>query len=225
MDPFENANEAKTAEFKFCIYPWLSLSNKDQTVSRLANRENEESQNHEEHISSYNQLYADALLTRQLQDEESNSLEQRLNTLIKKRDLMNCSKKLTFNSHYIQTPYDHEQTIWIGTSSYDSDKTRRQKRRGHHHTFSHECCNPEQISPDHGGNGYPPSSHNGSSISRDSEVSSVYTCFVCGTDGHISRFCSQMQSLADHGPHNNILYPYGLQLLVNGTVMSKTYRH
>ena len=65
------------------------------------------------------------------------------------------------------------------------------------------------------GNDNPPSSHNGSRISGDSEVSSVYTCFACGTDGHISRFCSQMQSLADHGPDNNILYPHGPPLLVN----------
>ena len=33
-----------------------------------------------------------------------------------------------------------------------------------------------------------------------------YTCFACGTGVHISRFCAQMQSLADHGPDNNILY-------------------
>ena len=55
-------------------------------------------------------MYADDLLSRQPQDEESNSLEQRADALIKKRDLMNCSKKLTFNSHYIQTPHDHAQT-------------------------------------------------------------------------------------------------------------------
>ena len=46
--------------------------------------------------------------------------------------------------------------------------------------------------------------------SGDSEVSSVYTCFVCGMDGHLSRLCSQMQPLADHGPNNNnMLYPHG----------------
>ena len=38
---------------------------------------------------------------------------------------------------------------------------------------------------------------------------------VCGTDGHLSRFCSQMQSLADCGPDNNMLYPHGLPPLVN----------
>ena len=31
----------------------------------------------------------------------------------------------------------------------------------------------------------------------------------------ISRFCSQIQSLADHGPNNNILYPQGPPFLVN----------
>ena len=70
--------------------------------------------------------------------------------------------------------------------------------------------------PDHGGSGNPTSSHSGSSISGDSEVSSVYTCFACGSDGQISRFCSQIQSLADHSSDNNILYPHGPQLLVCG---------
>ena len=132
---------------------------------------------------------------------------------------------MTFNSHYAQTPHDHEQTIWIGPSGYGSDKIRRQKHRKHHHTVSHECHNAEQIPPDHVGNGDPHSSHNGSSISADSVVSSLYTCFACGTDGHISRFCSQMQSLADHNPNNNILYPYGPQLLVTRDSHEPTYRH
>ena len=39
--------------------------------------------------------------------------------------------------------------------------------------------------------------------------------FACGTDGHISRFCSQMQSLVDQGPDNKMLYPHSPPLLVN----------
>ena len=73
----------------------------------------------------------------------------------------------------------------------------------------------KHIPPYHGGNGDPTSNHNGSSISGDSEISSAYTCFSCETDGHITKFCSQMQLLVDHGPNNNILYPNGPQLLVN----------
>ena len=111
-------------------------------------------------------MYADGLLNRQLQDVESNFLEQRVDALIKKRDLINCSKKLTFNSHYIQTPHDHEQTMWIGHSSYDSYTTRRLKHRRHCHTVSHECHKAEKITPDYGGNGDQPLSHNDSSISR-----------------------------------------------------------
>ena len=38
-DPSERTNETKTAEVKFCAYPRLSLSNKNQRVSRLADRE------------------------------------------------------------------------------------------------------------------------------------------------------------------------------------------
>ena len=34
-------------------------------------------------------------------------------------------------------------------------------------------------------------------------------------DGHLARYCSQMQSLADCGPDNNMLYPHGLPPLVN----------
>ena len=45
-------------------------------------------------------MYANALLSRQLQDEESNSLEQRVNILIKRRDLMNCGKKLSCDIEY-----------------------------------------------------------------------------------------------------------------------------
>ena len=105
--------------------------------------------------------------------------------------------------------------MWIGPSSYDSDKIRRHMHRRHCHTASYEYHNVEQIPLYHGGNGNTPSSHNGSSISGDSEVSSVYACFACGTDGHISRFCSQMQSLTDHCPDNNILHPHGPPLMVN----------
>ena len=38
-------------------------------------------------------------------------------------------------------------------------------------------------------------------------------------DEHILRFCSQMQSLADHGPNNNMLYPHSPSPLV------KSYSH
>ena len=127
---------------------------------------------------------------------------------------MSHSKKSTFNN-CIQIPHDHEESMQIGSSNYGSDKIRKQKHKRYFHTPSHEYYNVEQISLYHGGNGNPPSSHNGSSISGDSEVSGVYTCFACGTDGHISRFSSQIQSLAGHGSDNNILYPHGPPLLVN----------
>ena len=108
-DPFENANESRTAEAKFCASSRPSLSNENQKVSRLTYRENIESQNCDKAISLYNQTYTDALLSRQLQDEEFNSLKHRVDTLIKKRDSMNSSKKLTFNSHYVPIPHDYEQ--------------------------------------------------------------------------------------------------------------------
>ena len=72
----------------------------------------------------------------------------------------------------------------IGHSCYDNDKAKEQNHKRHCHTVSHECHNAEQIPPDHGHRGDPPFSYNGSSISGDSMVSSLYTCFTCGTDGH-----------------------------------------
>ena len=128
---------------------------------------------------------------------------------------MNHSKKSTFNGHCMQIPHNHEQSMQIGPSGYDSDKIKRQKHRRHCLTTCHEYHNTEQIPLYHGDNKDPPSSHNGRSISRDSEVSSVYAWFACGTDGHISTFCSQMQFLADHGADNKILYSHGQPLLVN----------
>ena len=147
------------------------------------------SQNHDEAITLYNQMYTDALQSRQLQDEESNSLEQWVDALIKKQDLMNHSKKSTFNSHCMQSPHDHEQSVQIGPSSCDCDIIRRQKHRLLCQTTPPEYHNVEQV-PLYIGNGDPPSSHNGCSTSGDSEVSSVCMWFACGTDGHRSRFCS-----------------------------------
>ena len=41
-DHFDNANETKTAEVKFCANPKSSLINENQRVSRQPDRENEE---------------------------------------------------------------------------------------------------------------------------------------------------------------------------------------
>ena len=84
-DPFDIANETKTKEVQFSAYPKLSLFNEHERPSELSGRENKESWKYNNTNSSYNQVYADGLLSRQLQNEESNSLEQRVDVLIKKR--------------------------------------------------------------------------------------------------------------------------------------------
>ena len=72
-DPFNIANETKIREVHFSAYPKSSLINENQRTSKIFGRENEESQNCDIATSTYHQVYADALLSRQLQNEESNS--------------------------------------------------------------------------------------------------------------------------------------------------------
>ena len=64
--PFWNTNETGTAEAKLCTYFGLSPCNENQGVSRLTEGENVESQHYDESIGLYNQMYTDALLSRQL---------------------------------------------------------------------------------------------------------------------------------------------------------------
>ena len=73
-DPFNNANETRLQRLNSVLTP-SNLQSLKIRVSRLPDTENEESQNCNKAITLYNQMYADALLSRQLQDEESNSLE------------------------------------------------------------------------------------------------------------------------------------------------------
>ena len=87
-DLFDIANEINTKEAHFSAYPKSSLINENQRPSRLSGRENKESLNCSNATNSYNQVYVDTLLSRQLQSEESNSLEQRVDVLIKKRELI-----------------------------------------------------------------------------------------------------------------------------------------
>ena len=132
----------------------------------------------------------DILLSRQLQNEGSNSLEHGIDALIKKRELIQ-NRKSSFNSHYVLNPQEHEQSVQID-KGYEHDTTNRQKHRKHYQTAPHEYHNSEQIHLYHSGSSNPPPVYTNSSISGDSEVSRIYTCFVCGMDRHLSRFCSQM---------------------------------
>ena len=75
-DPVNIANETKTKEVHFGAYPKSSLINKNHRISKLPGRQNEESWNCNNATSPYNQVYADAHLSRQLQNEDSNSLEE-----------------------------------------------------------------------------------------------------------------------------------------------------
>ena len=53
-EPFDNANKTKTTEVQFCAYLKSSLINENQRDNRLPGRENEEGQNCDNAISSYN---------------------------------------------------------------------------------------------------------------------------------------------------------------------------
>ena len=169
-DPFDSANKTKTKEVHFSAYPKSPLINTNQRISKLSGRQNEESWNSNNATSSYNQVYVDALLSRQLQNEESNTLEQRIDALIKKRELIQ-NRKASFNSHYELSPQEHEQSIQIDPSGYDHDTTIG-KNIGNYQTTSHEYHDSEQIPLYHSGNGNPPPGYTNSSISGDSELSS-----------------------------------------------------
>ena len=87
-DPFNIANETKAKGVHFRTYPKSSLINENQRTSKLSGRENEESQNCDNATSSYNQVYTDALLSKEIQNEESSSLQKRTDVLIMKRELI-----------------------------------------------------------------------------------------------------------------------------------------
>ena len=67
-DPFDIAPETRTKEVHFSAYPKSSLINKNWRTSELFGKENKESQNCDNGISLYSQVYADTLLSRQLQN-------------------------------------------------------------------------------------------------------------------------------------------------------------
>ena len=135
-------------------------------------------------------MYVDTLLSRQHQNEKSTSFEQRVDALIKKRELIQ-NRRSSVNGHYMLNLHEHEHSMQIDPYGYDLDAS-RQKHRKHYHTLPHEDHKLEQIHLYPSGNSKPPPDYANNSISGDSEVSSIYMCFVCETDRHTSRFCSQM---------------------------------
>ena len=88
LNPFDTDNETKMKEVYFSAYPKSSLIIENQKTSELTSRENEESQKCNNATDSCNQVYVDALLSRQLQNEEFNSLEHRVDALIKRWELI-----------------------------------------------------------------------------------------------------------------------------------------
>ena len=67
LDPFNTDNKTKMKEVHFSAYPKLSVISENQKTSMLTSRENEESWKCDNATGSYNQVYGDALLSRQLQ--------------------------------------------------------------------------------------------------------------------------------------------------------------
>ena len=71
----------------------------------------------------------DTLLSRQLQNEESNALEPRVDALIKNRELIQNIRS-SVNGHYVLNLHQHEHSVWINPNGYGFD-TNRQKNRKH----------------------------------------------------------------------------------------------
>ena len=92
----------------------------------------------------------DALLSRQLQNEESNSLEQKVDVLIKKRELIQ-NRRSSVNGLYVLNLHEPEHSMQIDPNGYDFD-TSRQKHRKHYQTAPLEDHELEQIHYYHSGN-------------------------------------------------------------------------
>ena len=112
FDPFDTDNETKAREVYFSAYSMLSLINKYQKTSKLSCRKNKESQKCNNVTGSYYQVYVDALLSRQLQNKECSSLEQRVDALIKKRELIQ-NRRSWVNGHLVLKLCEHEHSMQI----------------------------------------------------------------------------------------------------------------
>ena len=118
LDPFDTDNETKTRDIHFSTYPKSSLINDNQKTSELTIRENEEGQKCNNATGSYNQVYVDPLLSRQHQNKESDSLEQRVDALIKKQELIQNRRSLV-NDHYVPNTLKHEHSVQIDHNGYE----------------------------------------------------------------------------------------------------------
>ena len=125
----------------------------------------------------------------QLQNEDQGkTLEQRVDEVIRRGSKTKANKPHIFD--------DHEQTMWRNHEGQDSPVS-----HGHNVNYSHmTLCNrgvyPSQSNPgDADDTTLTPNGSN--SISGDAHGSSLYSCWVCGTQGHLSQYCSKLLVEAD----------------------------
>ena len=140
----------KLKKVHFSAYPKSSPINENQKTSELTSRENEESQKYNNATGSYDQVYVDTPLSRQLQNEESNSLEQRVDVLIKKGELIQ-NRRSSVNGHYVLNLCKYEHSMQIDLNGY-AFEANRQKHRKMLSNIPHEDHELEQIHLYHSGN-------------------------------------------------------------------------
>ena len=101
----------------------------------------------------------------------------------------------------------HEQSMWTSHKGQDSPVS-----HGHngHYKYMTQCnrgiYSSQTKSGDDDDSTLTPTGSN--SISGDFHGLSLYSCWICGTKGHLSQYCSKTLGRDRHEPDSHMLYPH-----------------
>ena len=164
---------------------------------------------------TFDQMHANVLHCRQLLNiEQGSTLEQRLDGVIR-------GWKQKTKAHKFCISDDHKQMLWTNHESKDSPMS-------HGHDINYNYITPHnrgaygsQTNLCHDDNStLTPKGSN--SVSGDLHGSSLYSCWVCGTEGNLSQYCSKTVNrgrceLDPHTfyPHKTHVAPHDISNLYN----------
>ena len=140
----------------------------------------------------FNQIGIDVLHCRQLQyEEQGHTLEQRVDDVIRgwEQKTRVCKP---------QTHNVHEQTAWTNNEGQDSPVSNGCDANYKYMTLCKRSDNDDSTLTPNGNN----------TVSGESHVLSLYSCWVYGTEGHLSQYCSQTNGIDRQEPDSHTLYPH-----------------